>query len=62
MITSELNAAINSAFFNLAHLNAMVYDYWLSELYDLNNNNALIEANWNEQTLYEMEKDVMINA
>jgi hypothetical protein len=61
MTTSELNAAINSAFFNLAHSNAMVFDYWLSELYDLNEN-VMIEGNWNEQTLYEMEKDVMINA
>jgi hypothetical protein len=60
MTRSEINAAINAAFFNLAHSNVMVYDYWMSHLYDLTEN-VMIEDNWNEETLYEMEKDVMFN-
>jgi hypothetical protein len=60
MTTHEIDTAINTAFYNLAHTNQMVYDFWLSELYDVETNN-IIEDKWNEDTVSEMEKDVMFN-
>lgn len=61
MTQSEINDAINTAFFNLSTLNQMVYDYWLSELYTFEDGDYgdMIPEMWNEQTLNEMEKDVM---
>lgn len=52
-----ISDAINNAFRNLSETNAMLYDYWLSELYDEEGN--LIEEMWNENTLNAMETDVM---
>lgn len=52
-----ISEAINNAFRNLSETNAMLYDYWLSELYDEEGN--LIEEMWNENTLKLMETDVM---
>lgn len=60
MTTHEIDTAINTAFYYLAHTNQMVYDFWLSELFDVETNN-IIEDKWNEDTVSEMEKDVMFN-
>jgi hypothetical protein len=57
MNKSEITDAISAAFGNLADLSAQVYDYWISELYDLDDN--MIEDNWNVQNLKLMEDDVM---
>lgn len=61
MTQFEINEAIKVAFFNLSTLNEMVYDYWLSELYTFEDGDYgdMIAERWNEQTFYEMEKDVM---
>jgi len=56
----QITEAISNAFSNLAQLNEMVYDYWISELYT--DDGDMIAEMWNEQTLYEMEKDVMYNS
>jgi hypothetical protein len=60
MTQTDINNAISQAFLNLSELNQMVYDYWVSELYTVDGN--FVEAKWNEQTLSEMEKDVMFNS
>lgn len=63
MIQTEINEAIAVAFDNLSKLNTQVYDYWISELYDVNVDfGTMIPEMWNERTLYEMEKDVMYNS
>jgi hypothetical protein len=49
--------AISRAFANLAESNQMLYDYWISELYD--ENDDLIIEKWNDETLKKMEDDVM---
>lgn len=60
MEKSQINQAIGDAFSNLAELNTKVYDYWIGELYA--NDGSLNNEKWNEQTLHEMEKDVMMNS
>jgi hypothetical protein len=60
MTQVEINGAISQAFANLSILNEQVYDYWVSELYTLDG--AMIDEMWNEQTVYEMETDVMQNS
>jgi hypothetical protein len=60
MTQQQINDAIAQAFLNLSELNEQVYDYWINELYTVDGN--FVEKNWNEQTLYEMEKDVMFNS
>ena len=60
MTQTDINNAISNAFLNLSELNQMVYDYWVTELYTVDGN--FVEAEWNEQTLSEMEKDVMFNS
>lgn len=57
MTQMQINDAINNAFANLADLNASLYDYWLSELYD--EEGDLIPDAWNEDNLNLMETDVM---
>ena len=57
MTAKEIQDAINNAFSNLGELNAMLYDYWLSELYD--DDGDFIVENWNEHTVKLMEDDVM---
>ena len=59
MTQTEINNAISQAFANLSALNQQVYDYWVSELYDIEGD--LITEKWNEETLGEMETDVMHN-
>lgn len=58
MNQTQINEAINNAFGNLAECNAMLYDYWISELYD--DEGDMIEKQWCEATLNQMEKDVMM--
>jgi hypothetical protein len=58
MTQSEINDAISLAFGNLAELNSMLYDFWISELYD--EDGDLVEGMWSEETVREMEKDVMM--
>ena len=60
MVQTEINGAISQAFAILSNLNEQVYDYWVSELYTVDG--AMIDEMWNEQTLSEMEKDVMYNS
>ena len=61
MTQTEINDAINAAFGNLAELNGALYNHWISELYDVTKDyGVMIKEKWNEQTLYEMEKDVMM--
>jgi hypothetical protein len=60
MTQIEINDAISNAFANLAELNEQVYDYWVSELYNVDGD--LIDEVWNEETLRKMEDDVMFNS
>jgi hypothetical protein len=60
MTQTDINNAISNAFLNLSELNEMVYDYYVNRLYTVDGN--FVEAEWNEQTLSEMEKDVMFNS
>jgi hypothetical protein len=57
MIQAELNDAISIAFYNLANSNEMLYDYWLTELYD--EEGEIIFEQWNDRNLKLMEDDVM---
>jgi hypothetical protein len=57
MIQAELNDAISIAFYNLANSNEMLYDYWLTELYD--EEGDIISEQWNDRNLKLMEDDVM---
>jgi hypothetical protein len=57
MTQTQVSDAISAAFANLSELSAQVYDYWITQLYDENNN--MIAEEWNEQTLNMMEDDVM---
>jgi hypothetical protein len=58
MNTAAIHNAISEAFGNLADLNEMLYDYWISELYD--EEGDMVDAMWTEETVREMEKDVMM--
>jgi len=57
MTQAELHDAISLAFYNLAQVNQMLYDYWLFELYD--GEGDIISEQWNERNLKLMEDDVM---
>lgn len=57
MTQPELYDAISIAFYNLAQVNQMLYDYWLMELYD--GEGEIIAEQWTEENLNLMEKDVM---
>jgi hypothetical protein len=57
MTQPELYDAISIAFYNLAQVNQMIYDYWLMELYD--EKGEIIAEQWTEENLKLMEKDVM---
>jgi len=58
MNTAAIHNAISEAFGNLADLNEMLYDYWISELYD--EEGDMVDEMWTEETVKEMEKDVMM--
>ena len=60
MTQTDINNAISQAFLNLSTLNEDLYDYYVNRLYTVDGN--FVEAEWNEQTLSEMEKDVMFNS
>jgi len=53
MTQSELYDAISIAFYNLAQVNQMIYDYWLMELYD--EEGEIIAEQWTEENLNLME-------
>jgi hypothetical protein len=57
LIVPNIKDAISNAFSNLAESAPQVYDYWVSELYDVNG--EILEDQWNENTLRMMEDDVM---
>ena len=57
MTQPELYDAISIAFYNLAQVNQMIYDYWFMELYD--EKGEIIAEQWTEENLKLMEKDVM---
>jgi hypothetical protein len=57
MSQPEINDAIALAFANLAETNHMIYDYWISELYD--EDGDLVDEQWNTKNLKLMEDDVM---
>ena len=54
-IQNEMENCLNS----LYDTNEMVFDYWLSELFD--DDDVKIQENWNETNLREMYKDVDSN-
>jgi hypothetical protein len=54
-IESEIENCLES----LYNTNSMVFDYWLSELYD--EEDQKIISNWTEENLHEMCKDVEVN-
>jgi hypothetical protein len=58
MNTAAIHNAISAAFGNLSNLNEQLYDFWISELYD--EEGDLVEEMWTEETVREMEKDVMM--
>jgi len=58
MNSIEIDNAINAAFSDLSNLNEQLYDYWIAELYD--EEGDLVDGMWTEETLREMEKDVMM--
>ncbi len=60
MTQTDINNAINAAFDNLFSLNEQLFDYWYWELHKTND--YPISERWNEETLYQMEKDVMMNS
>lgn len=54
-IQNEMENCLNS----LYDTNEMVFDYWLSELFD--DDDVKVQENWNESNLREMYKDVDSN-
>ena len=54
---TTIQDAISQAFYNLSQHNQMIYDYWVSELYD--ENGEILEDQWNASNLKLMEDDVM---
>ena len=54
-----MNRCIEQALDNLSFLNEMLFNYWLSELYE-DDDETMIVSMWNEQTLANIEKDVMM--
>ena len=60
MTQVQINTAISDAFSNLSELNQDLYDYYVRKLYTVDGD--FVKEEWNEQTLYEMETDVMQNS
>jgi hypothetical protein len=54
---NNLQKVIFSSLDNLLNTNQQLFDYWYSELFD-ESDEPILEM-WNEQNLYQMEKDVM---
>lgn len=59
MASNRVVDSIRKAYGNLYGLNVDLHDYWISELYDVNGE---MTDKWNEETLAQMEKDVMMNS
>lgn len=57
MNKAQIMDAISSAFLKLSEINQMMYDFWLSELYDDEGN--LIDSKWNQKTVALMENDII---
>ena len=51
-----IDSEIENALSTLYSTNEMVFDYWLSELYD--DENERLTENWTEGTMKELYKDV----
>lgn len=60
LVQTEMNNAIAQGLNELINLNQQVFDFWYSELFD-ENDNPVMEM-WTDQTLNEIEKDVMYNS
>ena len=54
MTKDQIFDAIAIAFYNLSD-HQMIYDYWISELYD---EGDLVDDNWTEETAKLMQQDV----
>jgi len=59
MNQDQMNRCIEQALDNLSFLNEMLFNFWLSELYE-DDDETMIVSMWNEQTLADIEKDVMM--
>jgi hypothetical protein len=59
MNQDQMNRCIEQALDNLSFLNEMLFNYWLSELYE-DDDETMIVSMWNEQSLANIEKDVMM--
>ena len=53
-----IHQEISEAFADLAQLNQLIYDYWIGQLYD-EQTGDLIHDMWCEDTVLEMERDIM---
>lgn len=60
LVQTEMNNAIAQGLNQLINLNQQVFDYWYIELFD-ENDDPIMEM-WTDQTLNEIEKDVMYNS
>lgn len=60
LVQTEMNNAIAQGLDNLNDLNQMLFQFWYSELFD-ENDDPIMEM-WTDQTLNEIEKDVMYNS
>lgn len=60
LVQTEMNNAIVQGLDNLNNLNQQLFDFWYSELFD-ENDDPIMEK-WTDQTLNEIEKDVMYNS
>ncbi len=59
MNQDQLNRNIEQALDNLSFLNEMLFNFWLSELYE-DDDETMIVSMWNVETLANIEKDVMM--
>jgi hypothetical protein len=53
----DINKGINKAFYILSDNNQMLYDYWINELYDDNDDPDF--SKWNADALYRMSQDLL---
>ena len=57
MTKAEVYEAISTFFYCLSKISPIMYDYWLSKLYDQDGD--FVHTMWNERTLDLMEADIM---
>lgn len=57
MPQEQLYRCIEQQLDNLASVNQMLFDFWLSELYE-DDDETMVVDKWNEQTLAQLETDV----